>query len=230
MRKIAVFGGSFNPPHCGHFETAEHMLKVLGVDEVWFLFSLNPSKDPNAYAPLHHRLEMGRIMAGQYPDCRFIMSDIEEEIGSHITLDVMKGLKARFPADEFIWTMSADNLAGFHTWDSYDEFIETFPIAVLDRKGYTDAALSSIVAKTYPHLRVSDPKDLAASGKGWCFLDNPAREMASRNLLTDLRNGVRVFDENFQKIADYIVLHGLFGLNATLPAPTPACRPPVPLP
>ena len=37
MKKIALFGGSFNPPHDGHFQAMEHIYKELNVDEVWMM-------------------------------------------------------------------------------------------------------------------------------------------------------------------------------------------------
>jgi nicotinate-nucleotide adenylyltransferase len=93
MRTIALFGGSFNPVHPGHFETAFYMRQALGVDEVWLLFYMNAFKDALLYAPLHLRIAMGELMAKHYPGKPFIMSDIEESIGSHRTFDVIRGIR-----------------------------------------------------------------------------------------------------------------------------------------
>ncbi len=57
MKKIALLGGSFNPPHEGHFEMAKYIQQALGVDEVWFLFSVNWQKDSSKYASIEHRME-----------------------------------------------------------------------------------------------------------------------------------------------------------------------------
>ncbi|HEY8964303.1 MAG TPA: hypothetical protein VIN59_07570, partial [Alphaproteobacteria bacterium] len=63
-KTVILFGGSFNPPHIGHFETAKHLQDILHADETWFLFSMNWQKNPANYAPLADRIRMGRIMAG----------------------------------------------------------------------------------------------------------------------------------------------------------------------
>lgn len=221
MKKIALFGGSFNPPHEGHFEVAQHLKQTLDVDEVWFLFSVNWQKDASVYASLAHRMEMGRIMARHYPDMPFVMSDIEEDLGTHITCHVLKGLREKFPEHHFTWVMGADNLASFHTWQNFDYIIENFPIAILDRPSYTDKAKASFTALTYPHLRVGNPTELAERNNGWCFMSSPMVDLSSSHILKQLRAGKTDFGDKFQDIADYIVRHGLYGIQAPGAAPLP---------
>ena len=209
-KTVALYGGSFNPPHEGHFGMAQYIHDSIKPDEVWFLYSDNVWKDPNGYAPLHHRIKMGEIMAENYPDYPFVMSDIQHQIGIHLTHDVLTVLRKKFPDTDFIWVMGADNLAVFHKWDDYDKIIESTPIAVVDRAGYTDKALDGYAALTYNHLKTDTPTDLKQGTAGWCFLKPPHINMASSSLLKDLKRGVTSFDGPFQKVADYIINHGLY--------------------
>ncbi len=204
MKKIALLGGSFNPPHTGHFEMAKYIYGALGADEVWFLFSNNWQKDAASYASTEDRMEMGRILAQHYPDMPFIMSDIQDELGTHITYEVLTGLEKKFPDNQFIWVMGADSLASFHTWENYKEIIQNFPIAVVDRAPYSDEALSAPTALKFQFLRVSSPRDLVDKGQGWCFLDNPKIDLSSSELLKALRAGETNFNDPFQDVADYI--------------------------
>lgn len=213
MAKIALFGGSFNPPHPGHFEMAKHLYEKLEIDEVWFLFSENCQKDKDKYAATKHRLAMGEIMAAHYPAMPFVMSGIQDQIGTHITYKVLSELEQRFPEHDFIWVMGADNLATFHSWEHFEDIIENYPIAVVNRPSYTDKAKNSVTALSYPHLKLTDPKDLAGAKQGWCFLDTPKISLSSSNLLKQLRAGKRSFDPPFQDIVDYIVEHELYGIK-----------------
>ncbi|HEY8963258.1 MAG TPA: hypothetical protein VIN59_02220, partial [Alphaproteobacteria bacterium] len=153
------------------------------------------------------------------PDYPFIMSTIEEEIGSHITYDVLKALKQKFPDTHFIWAMSTDNLASFHTWEHYDDILKEFPVAILHRPPYDEAALQSPTASTFADLRIDDPQDLLTRKNGWCILKNKGIELSSTSILQNLRAGQTRFDGPVQEIADYIRKHGLYGLTPAKIAP-----------
>ena len=60
MKKVGIFGGSFNPIHTGHIALAKSLCEKAGLDEVWFMVSpMNPFK--KAATDLlddHLRLEM----------------------------------------------------------------------------------------------------------------------------------------------------------------------------
>lgn len=213
MRTVALFGGSFNPPHPAHFKMAKYLKEALGVDEVWFLYSVNWQKDAANYASLEQRMEWGRMIARHYPDMPFVMSDIENELGTHITYEVLTELTTRFPDTRFVWTMGADNLASFHTWRNFEYIIENHPIAIVDRPPYTEDARKSFTALSYAHLQADDPRALAETGTGWIFLNNPLIDMSSSNLLSRLRAGERVFEEEFQDVADDIRAKKLYGVG-----------------
>lgn len=220
-KKVALFGGSFNPPHPTHFAMGAYIARTLGVDEVWFLFSLNWQKDASAYASTADRMAMAELLKKHYPDAPLVMSDIEEELGTHITCDVLNGLQRKFPDHRFTWVMGADNLASFDSWENSEDIIQNHTIAILDRPKYTDKALASKTASAYAHLRKSKPSDLAGSKNGWCFLDNPRIDMASSDLLAELRAGKRIFDGPFQEVADYILAKGLYGMGKNTAQPEP---------
>ena len=45
MKKVGIFGGSFNPIHTGHIALAKSLCEKAGLDEVWFMVSpQNPFK------------------------------------------------------------------------------------------------------------------------------------------------------------------------------------------
>lgn len=225
MSNIALFGGSFDPFHTGHLKSGKYICEVLGVDELWFLLSYNPTKDESRYASENHRLEMGRMMAKKYPDMPFVVSNIQSEIGTHITYDVLCELQKRLPEHNFIWVMGSDNLSPikpdgspntsyFEEWENYDKIMEDFSIAVVDRPGYIESSRDSSVALKYKFLQASDPADLIARKNGWIFLDSPQIDMSASGLLEQLRRGERNLDPDFQDVEDYILEHGLYGVSA----------------
>lgn len=215
QKRVILLGGSFNPPHPGHFEFGKSACKELGADEVWLLFSINTFKDPSAYEDPEHLLAMGELLKTHYDDVPFVLSTIQHELKTHITYEVLEELSRRNPDTEFIWVMGADNLIKFHTWEHFEDIIEHYQLAVINRNGYNDEARSSYTALSYPHLKRSGLQELQEEKTGFCFFEMPPVDMSSSNLLERLRAGQRQFDGAFQDVADYIVEHGLYGVNVS---------------
>lgn len=213
MKRVALLGGSFNPPHPGHFDMARYLSGHLPVDEVWLLFSHNWQKNPEDYAPLDYRLEMAGILRDRYyADVPVVFSDFQYRVNEHKTGDVMERLQVSYPDHRFVWVMGADALASFHTWERHDFIMTHFPIVVLARPPYTETALTSPTARAYS--RNDNADDLICGDRpGWTLLDNPQLELSSSAFLGALRAGQTSFPQGFQEIADYIRTRGLYGLT-----------------
>ena len=78
--RTAFFGGSFNPPHVGHFLAAAWVLCSGEVDEVWMVPCYKHAFG-KALLPYEHRLAMCRLGAGLLNPERIRLSNIEEELG-----------------------------------------------------------------------------------------------------------------------------------------------------
>lgn len=187
--------------------------QTADVDEIWLLFSINTEKNPADYAPLPNRMEMAELLAKHYPDVPIVLSTFQEDMGVHITFEVLNAARKEYPDTEFIWVMGTDNLIGFHTWEDYDEIVRNFPCLVLRREPYTNDAMLSVTAKTFPELRQPDVKTLLAQNMGWLVLDNDPVHVSSSGFLKDLRSGQRTFPGLLQEIADYALSHHLYGIN-----------------
>ena len=185
MKTVALFGGSFNPPHPGHFEMGRHIYESLNVDEVWFLFSENRFKDPDAYASCDHRMAMAELLCDDYPNYPFVMSDIQDRLGTHITHEVLEALSEQNPDTRFVWVMGADNLIEFHKWEQWREIMESVSIGVLARPGDRTAARHSPAATAYRYaqLRGRDSRLLAKSRPPcWCFVNVPMVNLSSSEI------------------------------------------------
>ena len=139
MARIGLLGGSFNPAHRGHRRISLEAMRVLGLDEVWWLVSPgNPLKEgASDMAPLAARYASAKAMARR---SRIVPTAIEAELGTRFTADTLRQLKRRFPNRQFIWLMGADNLAQFHLWRDWRTIARLMPIAVIRRPGYDRTA------------------------------------------------------------------------------------------
>lgn len=143
-KKVGILGGSFNPPHEGHFAISSKALE-LGLDYVlWLVVPQNPLKPPYELS-LEKRVELASILASKEP--RIIVSCLEEEIKTTNTYDTLSYLTSHFPKANFIWIMGVDCLKEFHLWENYDKFPELVDIMIFNRAGYEALRTNSIAGK-----------------------------------------------------------------------------------
>jgi nicotinate-nucleotide adenylyltransferase len=148
-RTIGLLGGSFNPAHAGHLHISEHALNTLGLDEIWWLVSpQNPLKSKDDMADYGERF--ASAVAITKSNKKIFVSDIEQKIGTKYTYQTISELQKRYHGTHFIWLMGADNLAGFHRWQRWQEILRLVPIVVFDRAPYS---FTSLASKTYLRMR-----------------------------------------------------------------------------
>lgn len=134
MRKIGIFGSSFNPLHIGHLIIAEQARVRLGLDKVLFVPTGNPYHKDVEELEFDTRYEMTEESIKDNP--YFEMSDIEKNIsGNSYSYDVVKMLMEREEA-EYYFIMGSDSLNNLKTWYKYEEFLNLVHVIVFARPNY----------------------------------------------------------------------------------------------
>jgi nicotinate-nucleotide adenylyltransferase len=150
--RIGLLGGSFNPAHDGHIHLSGHALRLLALDEVWWLVSpQNPLKPEAGMAPFARRLAGAERLARRHARLRAV--DVEARLGTRYTADTLAALTRAFPRARFVWLMGADNLAQLPAWRRWGRIFELVPIAVFDRAPYSFRALAGAAAKRFARFR-----------------------------------------------------------------------------
>ncbi len=145
--RVGLFGGSFNPPHEGHFHVAKTALTRTNADRIiWLVSPQNPLKSAAQTAPYEQRLEATKKIA---VDPRFIVSDLEATAKFYRSFETVAFLQARFPDVHFFWVTGADNLHSFHRWEHYNRIVRSIPIVAIDRKSYGFRATSCKILIQY---------------------------------------------------------------------------------
>ena len=179
---VALFGGSFDPPHEGHRLVAQAALRALNVDYVWWLVSpQNPLKSHKPKA-IDRRVAAVQKLAD---DRRFIVSDEETRLGTFYAIDTVRALQTAYPQVSFIWLIGADNLVGLHRWKDWQSLMREIPLAVYPRPGAAHKAALSPAAQAFDYARL----DAAAAAQlplyqapAWVMLDGARSSLASSQL------------------------------------------------
>jgi len=181
--RIGVMGGSFNPPHEGHAIVARTALRRLQLDRLWWLVTPgNPLKSHDELAPLEERMTAARALAD---GPRMEVTSFEAQLGTPYTAATLEFLLRRYPATRFVWVMGADNLAGFHGWQSWRDIAAHMPFVVVDRPGWRLAPLSAPAARALAPYRVpasAAPVLASLQAPAWTFLTSRLSSLSSTEL------------------------------------------------
>lgn len=132
--RVAIYGGSFNPPHLGHAEAARTVYEELRPD-IFLIVPDNipPHKEPDENSPTAaQRLELCRLGFADIPGA--VVSDIETSRGGKsYTADTVRILRAQYPADELILVVGTDMLLCFDEWYQFEYLLSECRLAVLPR-------------------------------------------------------------------------------------------------
>lgn len=123
-RRVALFGGSFDPIHTGHIQLALEFARRLKLDRVLLVPTYVPPHKLRAdMASSADRLEMCRLAAQAHPI--FEVSDIEvSRGGASFTADTLETLQLQDPDAEWYLITGADMFLTLGTWWRFEDIAE----------------------------------------------------------------------------------------------------------
>ncbi len=146
MKKIALFGGSFDPPHSGHIAIIEEALQQLDIEKIVVVPAyVNPFKS-GSHAPAALRLAWLREIFKHRSDVEISDFEIEQERPVR-TVETLRYFKDK--ADVIYLIIGADNLASLKQWHLYDELNElvTWVVATRDNIDVPDSYITLDITK-----------------------------------------------------------------------------------
>jgi len=178
-KKIGVFGGTFDPIHCGHLILAHDAVEQLQLDELLFIpAAISPHKLTQKPTDADIRVEMLRAAIAGEP--RFCLDTLElERPAPSYTVDTMEALRTREPGAAFLYLIGEDNVAKLPTWHRFAELSKMVQFAVLDRTGLKTVHPYPTVRR---HIDISatEIRNRVARGQSIRYLVPPAVEQIIR--------------------------------------------------
>ena len=132
--KIALYGGSFNPPHLGHLEAARSICARLDPDMLLIIpDNVPPHKEMDEGSPTaEDRLSLCRLNFAQL-ECA-VVSDMElQRSGKSYTAETVARLREEYPDDELYLTVGSDMFLSFEEWYRFPYLLENCTLAVVSR-------------------------------------------------------------------------------------------------
>lgn len=133
--KIALFGGTFDPPHLGHIHIAEAAVTACGLDQVIFLpchQSPHKPNQPRASGP--QRTEMLRLATSQFPWAKVSEWELQRAEPS-LSWQTAEHFATEFPNANLYWLLGTDQWEALERWGRPERLAELLTFIVFPRAG-----------------------------------------------------------------------------------------------
>lgn len=213
--RLGILGGTFDPPHIGHLAAAEEAREALGLARVLFVPAGDPwQKADHDVTPASIRAAMVELAIAGNPTFAVDRREVERQ-GPTYTAETLGELVADAAATEATeavapaepwFILSAEALAGFHTWREPERILALARLCIVPRDGEPGPAVAAFLAR-YP-----------AAAARLAVLDRPRLAVSS----TEIRARVRAGRSIRYLVPDAVVaLVREYALYRADPAPVP---------
>jgi nicotinate-nucleotide adenylyltransferase len=136
MKRVGIFGGTFDPIHNGHLQVAEDVRKSLKMEKILFVPSyLPPHKMGKKVTEAKLRFEMVSLALEEHPHFKISEFEFQKE-GISYTVETLNALKKSNPDAELFLIMGVDQLLEMDSWKEPDKIFQMSSVVVIGRPGY----------------------------------------------------------------------------------------------
>ncbi len=136
LRRVGLFGGTFDPPHVGHLVTAVNVRHALELDVVVLMVANVPwqKESSRTITPALDRLVMVEAAVADVPGLEAGRLEIDLG-GPSFTADTLAALTEQTPGADLFTIVGDDAAAGLTTWERHEEVVARSTMVVVDRPG-----------------------------------------------------------------------------------------------
>ncbi len=201
LRRVAIYGGTFDPVHNGHVQVARRVQQLFELDEVIFVPACVPPHKRNAsITSAFHRFAMLALATEQ--DQKLLVSTIELD-APELPYAVETVGRIKNDSARLFFIIGADSWAEITTWRDWRRLLQMCDLIVVTRPGY-------VIDKKVPlEAEVADLRDLDLTTGGELI----AAESGPRVFITD----VAMIDVSATRIRAAAISNDLAALQTMVP-------------
>jgi nicotinate-nucleotide adenylyltransferase len=229
-RRIALFGGSFDPIHSGHLNVARAADRRFNFDEIHFIpASRPPHKLKQHLAPFPHRFAMVSLACSEHPHFVPSLSEAGEDFAGnqlHYSVDTVRHFRHTYHGhgDRIFFMIGADAFLDIPTWKEYETLLGLCDFIVANRPGIRMEALRLVIP---PDLMARPHKPGTPNGKRdddahpspvvahlhkttVYLLENVASEVSATDIRKKAHRGQSIHGLVSARVEEYILKQGLY--------------------
>ena len=197
--RVALFGGTFDPPHRGHLGIARAAADAFQLSSVLFApVGLQPLKDGRTTTPFADRFAMVELASGADPRFQVSAIDAPRVDGSpNYTVDTLATLHNQMPEAVIFSLVGADSFLSLRQWREPRRLLALAEWIVVSRPGSPLGDLTSLGLMEEEHKRIH-------------LIESIHDEISATELRHRLADGDPCRNLIAPAVAGYIRDHGLY--------------------
>ena len=209
MKKIGIFGGTFDPIHVGHLSVAGEFAAAFGLDQVLMMVAAMPPHRDRPVASPEDRLQMVQLAVQKYP--ALTASDIElVREGPSFTLDTVKEVSKTAEGDLIWMALGGDAYSLIYSWYRPEDVLAQVHLVVLTRPGYPVDLMTPLPESLSERYTLSGDTYLHDSGASLRTLQVSPLDVSSSMIRKTVSEGDSIQSLVTVDVLQYIQQKGLY--------------------
>jgi nicotinate-nucleotide adenylyltransferase len=183
-KRIAIYGGTFDPVHSGHVEIASRVTQLFEIDEFLFVPArVAPHKFDREVSPALHRYAMLALATNSEPRLCICTFELDGP-GRQYTVDTLSYFRSRFgESTDLFFVMGADSWAEITTWYEWRRLLTLTNLIVVTRPGF-EISTRQVDAETA--ARVVDFRDSVKGERANAITDEVQKIFVTDAVMLDV--------------------------------------------
>src|SRR5437870_4276844 len=220
-RRIALFGGSFDPVHSGHLGLACAADRRFNFDEIHFIpASRPPHKLKQHLAPFPHRFAMIALACSDHPHFVPSLAEAGEDFSGtqlHYSVDTVRYFRHVYHGDRIFFMIGADAFLDIPMWKEYETLLGFCDFIIANRPGIRPEALRLVIppdlmAPPDAKKEAEYPSQVVAHlHKSTIFLlENVSSYVSATDVRRRAQRGQSIHGLVSARVEEYILKQGLY--------------------
>jgi len=214
-KRIAFYGGTFDPVHCGHITVAKRLLLLFRLDEFVFLPAFHAPHKPDVKpTSAYHRFAMLALATSAEPQISISTLELDRA-EKRYTVDTLPEIIQRQPDADIFFVMGADSWVDILTWREWEKVLLMTNHIVVTRPGFEISTyhISDAVRERIVDLRNSrNTVKLDEPGPRIYITDAVKVDVSATAIREDVREDERLDNQDDvpEEVAKYIEKYELY--------------------
>jgi nicotinate-nucleotide adenylyltransferase len=210
MAMLGFYGGTFDPIHQGHLQSALYVQQYCQLDRLELIPCHLPPHRAHPGVSSEHRAAMVQLAIAPYPQLALNLLELEKNSSSY-TVETLELLHQQYPNDTLLFVIGMDSLTQFHSWFRFRDILKLCHLLVCQRPGYQPELVETKALLAQHQLQTVGDLQQQPAG-GILLLPNPLLDVSATTIRKSLQqpNISSANPLQIDAVSAYIKAHQLY--------------------